>query len=531
MLTRTRTDTAVRLPGPPELLPGCPDAVIDLQTDAGVTCVDAQWRYSDARVEEIEFVDVGHPDDPLGPGLAPNRTFDAVPHAEAEDYDDSDWRGLEPAETQLRLSQGRVCFNWYRIAVTIPERVGDFDPTGASVVFEVAIDDYAEVWVNGQLPHALGDAGGPVVGGFNTPNRVLLTGDARPGQRFQIAVFGINGPISASPHNYIWMRTATLDFYAPERARPTVEAELEIERADPALDAIIEPDAALEQVAGGFVFTEGPVWSSDGSLLFSSPNTNVIYRWHPSGRVTVFRCKSGYTGTDIGRFTQPGSNGLTFDPQGRLTICQHGNRRVIRVEPHGNISVLAESYEGRRLNSPNDLVYRSNGTLFFTDPPFGLPGVFDDPAKELSFSGVFAVRDGQVKLVTDELEGPNGLAFSPDERYMYVGNWDPDRKVVMRYELGPDDAVIASSVLLHMTGADGEDAIDGLKVDEAGNVYACGPGGIWVISPSGEHLGTLRLPEAPHNLAWGDEDGRTLYVTALTSVYRIRLQIPGIRPH
>ena len=244
----------------------------------------------------------------------------------------------------------------------------------------------------------------------------------------------------------------------------------------------------------------------------------------------MFRSKSGYSGIDIGRFTQPGSNGLTFDPQGRLTICQHGNRRVIRVEPHGNITVLADRYEGRRLNSPNDLVYRSDGTLFFTDPPFGLPGVFDDPDKELPFSGVFAARDGEVTLVTDELEGPNGLAFSPDERYLYVGNWDPERKVVMRYELAPDEQVVDATVLFDMTDDEGEDAIDGLKVDQAGNVYACGPGGVWVISPHGDHLGTLRLPEAPHNLAWGDEDGRTLYVTALTSVYRIRLQIPGIRP-
>ena len=531
MLTRTRTDSAAQIPGPPELLPGCPDAIVDLQTDAGVALVDGQWRYSDARVEEIEFVEVGHPDDPLGPGLVPNRTFDVVPHAEAADYDDDSlWRALEPAETQLRLSQGRVCFNWYRIAVTIPERVGDLDPTGATVVFEVAIDDYAEVWVNGELPHALGDRGGPVVGGFNAPNRVLLTDNAEPGQQFQLAVFGINGPISGSPRNYIWMRTATLDIYAAERAHPLEAAEFEVERAHPALDAIVELAATLERVASGFVFTEGPVWSGDGSLLFSSPNTNAIYRWHPSGRVTVFRSKSGYTGADIGRFAQPGSNGLTFDPQGRLTICQHGNRRVIRVEPHGNTTALADSYEGRRLNSPNDLVYRSDGTLFFTDPPFGLPGTFADPDKELEFSGVFAVRDGHVTLVTDELEGPNGLAFSPDERYLYVGNWDLDRKVVMRYELGPDDRVIDSTVLRDMTGAGGEDAIDGLKVDQAGNVYACGPGGIWIISPEGEHLGTLRLPEAPHNLAWGDDDGRTLYITALTCVYRIRLQIPGIRP-
>jgi gluconolactonase len=327
------------------------------------------------------------------------------------------------------------------------------------------------------------------------------------------------------------MRTATLDFYAPERACPVQAADLEIDRVNPALDAIIEPDATLERVAGGFVFTEGPVWSGDGSLLFSSPNTNAIYRWHPSGRVSVFRSKSGYTGTDIGRFAQPGSNGLTFDPQGRLTICQHGNRRVIRVEPHGNTTVLAEGFDGRRLNSPNDLVYRSDGTLFFTDPPFGLPGGFDDPDKELAFSGVFAVRDGRVTLVTDELGGPNGLAFSPDERYLYVGNWDSDRKVVMRYELRADCQVTDARVLFDMTAADGEDAIDGLKVDRAGNVYACGPSGIWIVSPAGEHLGTLRLPEAPHNLAWGDEDARTLYVTALTSVYRIRLGIPGSDPN
>ena len=530
MLTRARTDVAASIPGPPELLPGCPDAVIDLQTDAGVALVGGEWHYSDARVDGIEFVEVGHPDDPLGPGLVPNRTYDVVPHAEGTEFDDFSWRVLKPPETQLRLSQGRVCFNWYRISVTIPERVGEWDPTGASVVFEVVIDDYAEVWVDGELPHALGDAGGQVVVGFNAPNRLLLTDGARPGQRFQIAVFGINGPISTSPHNYIWMRTATLDFYAPERARPVVAAALDVERVDSSLDRTVDPGATLERVADGFVFTEGPVWDHAGALLFSSPNTNAIYRWHPSGRVTLFRPKSGYSGADIGRFTQPGSNGLTFDPRGRLTICQHGNRRVIRVEPHGNITVLADGFAGNRLNSPNDLVYRSDGTLFFTDPPFGLPGMFDDPDKELPFSGVFAVRDGGVTLVTDELVGPNGLAFSPDERYLYVGNWDPDRKVVMRYELDAHDEVTDSSVLFDMTGAEGEDAIDGLKVDQAGNVYACGPGGVWVIAADGEHLGTLHLPEAPHNLAWGDHDGRTLYVTALTSVYRIRLQTPGVRP-
>ena len=372
-MAATETITrAARLPGPPELLPGRPDAVVDLQSVKGLSLLGAEWRYADARVEEIDFVEVGSEADPLGPGEKPNRTYDVVPHAEAADFDDSAWRVLAPEETMLRLATGRVCFNWYRIEVRIPQRVGDFDPTGATVVFEVVIDDYAEVWVNGELPVALGDTGGRVVGCFNAPNRVVLTRDAQPGDRFQLAVFGANGPTSASPPNYIWMRTATLDFYAPERAEPAEAAELEVERVAAGLDAIVPADARLERVAGGFEFTEGPVWTRDGGLLFSSPNTNVVYRWTPEGKVTVFRPKSGYTGFDIGRYHQPGSNGLTFDPDGLLTICQHGNRRVIRVNPHGDITVLADRYDGKRLNSPNDLVYRSDGALFFTDPPFGL---------------------------------------------------------------------------------------------------------------------------------------------------------------
>ena len=511
--------SAARLPGPPELLPGKSDAIVDLQSAAGLALVEGEWRYSDARVEEVDFVALGHPDDPLGPGLEPNRTYDVLPNAEAADFDDSGWRVLAPEETMLRLANGRVCFNWYRLEVTIPERVGDFDPTGATVVFETVLDDYAEIWVDGELPVALGDTGGRIVGGFNAPNRVVLTQDARPGQRFQLAVFGINGPISASPRNYIWMRTATLDFYASERALAAEEAPLRVER----LAGIVPADARLERIAGGFEFTEGPVWTRDGALLFSSPNTNAIYRWTPTGRVTVFRPKSGYTGVDVGRYHQPGSNGLTFDPEGRLTICQHGNRRVLRVNPHGDTTVLADRYEGKRLNSPNDLVYRSDGALFFTDPPFGLP---DPRESELGFAGVYSVVHGRIELVTDELEGPNGIALSPDERFLYVGNWQDDRKVVWRHDL----EIGEGEVFIDLTEAPGEDAIDGIKVDRDGNLWVCGPGGIWVLSPYAEHLGTLRLPEAPHNLAWGDEDARGLYVTAETGVYRLRVGVPGIRP-
>jgi gluconolactonase len=527
--------SAARVPGPPELLPGRPDAVVDLQAEEGAALVGGQWRYSDARVEAIDFVELAGPGaaDSLGPGDVPNRTYDVVPHAHAVDFDDSGWERLAPAGTTRRLSSGRVCFNWYRIDVTIPERVGSFDPTRSTVVFEVAIDDYAEVWVNGRLPLALGLTGGQVVAGFNAPNRVVLTRDARPGDRFQIAVFGINGPISASPANYIWMRTATLDFYAPERASAAERVAVSVERSDPRLDEIVPPSVRLERVAGGFDFTEGPVWAPDGALLFSSPNTNAIYRLDPeAGRVTVFRSKSGYAGVDIGRYFQPGSNGLTFSPDGLLTICQHGNRRVIRVNPHGDITVLADRYQGKRLNSPNDLVYRSDGTLYLTDPPFGLPDAFDDPAKELAFSGVFKARDGAVTLVTDELAGPNGLALSPDERYLYVGNWDLERKVVVRYEIdAAGDPVGSGEVFYDMTDAPGEDAIDGIKVDREGNLYVCGPGGIWILSPQSEKLGLIELPEDPHNLSWGDADGRTLYITALTSVYRMRLRIRGVRPN
>ena len=259
------------------------------------------------------------------------------------DFDDSAWRVLSPPETLRRLSTGRVCFNWYRIAVTIPERVGDFDPTGSTVVFEVVIDDYAEMWVNGELPLTLGDTGGPVVGGFNTPNRVVLTEDARPGQRFQIAVFGINGPISAAPHNYIWMRTATLDFYAPERAHGRAEpAEIEVDgRRCPARARSSRPTRA--GTGGGRLRVHrGPGVDPDGALLFSSPNTNAIYRWTPDGArhgVPLQERLHRYRHRPL----RPARlQRADVRPAGRLTICQHGNRRVIRVEPHGNLTVLAD---------------------------------------------------------------------------------------------------------------------------------------------------------------------------------------------
>jgi gluconolactonase len=527
-LTLAFTVAGTALSQGPEDPPGAtPAAVVDLMTADGVRLMSGAWRYSDTRIVEVDFKAPGADGQPTGRAI---KTYDFTPHAGGVDFDDSGWQVVAAERLAERRSTGRLCFNWYRINLTVPERVAGFDPTGSTVVFETSVDDYAEVWVDGELPRLAGQSGGSVIKGWNATNRLVVGRNVRPGQRIQLAVFGINGPISNPVTNYIWVRFAKLEFHAEGQVPIAIaprEVNVEVVRLDPALDEIVPANPKIWKLAEGFQFTEGPLWVPEGYLLFSDPNANRIYKYTPDGVLSVFREKSGYDGADVAEYSQPGSNGLALDPQGRLTIDQHGNRRVVRLEAGGELTVLAERHEGKRLNSPNDLVYRSDGTLYFTDPPFGLPKFFDDPRKELPFSGVYALSNGKLRLVSRDLQGPNGLAFSPDEKLLYVDNWDEKRKIVMRYEVAADGGLANGRVFFDMTEAPGEEALDGLKVDERGNLYVSGPGGLWILSPAGKHLGTIKAPRLPANFAWGDADGRTLYLTARSALYKMRLNVPG----
>ncbi|MCI0344090.1 MAG: SMP-30/gluconolactonase/LRE family protein, partial [Chloroflexi bacterium] len=521
-------------PNPPPDPVGAPAATVDLATDAGARLVEGEWRYSDAKIVEVQH---RLPDANGQPTGAPVTTNAIEPRAGWAAFDDSKWPVIAPSSLVKRRSTGRLCFNWYRIDVTIPAKVGAFDPSGSSVVFETVLDDYAEVWVDGEIARGLGQRGGSVVGGWNAPNRLVIARGVRPGQQIQLAVFGANGPLSDPPANFIWMRSAKLDFYAGPAepyAIPVAEVNVEVVRKDPALDAIVPANPKIFKLAEGFQFTEGPLWlPGRGVLLFSDPNANRIYQYDPKdgGTLSVFREKAGYDGADIAEYFQPGSNGLTLDPQGHLTIDEHGRHRIVQLNGSGESVVLVDSYQGKRLNSPNDLVYRSDGTLFFTDPPFGLPKFFDDPKRELPYSGVFALSGGKLRLLTKELAGPNGLAFSPDEKFLYVTNWDVTKKVVMRYAVAADGSLSDGRVFFDMTKAPEDPglALDGIKVDKAGNLYVSGPGGLWVIDPAGKHLGTLKGPRLAANFAWGD-DGKTLYLTARSGLYRLPLLVEGIRP-
>jgi gluconolactonase len=313
---------------------------------------------------------------------------------------------------------------------------------------------------------------------------------------------------------------------APGPAPERTAAVGSITRLDPAFDTLVPKEAQIEKLAGGFTFTEGPLWRPSGVLWFSDVVGNVVRQWSPDGKVTEILKPGGYDGNSLPAGGFIGPNGSTSGADGTVLLCQHGNRRIVRIGKDMQVATLVDKFEGKKFNSPNDLVYRSDGTLYFTDPPYGLPKDDSDPAKELNFNGVFKLTNGKLQAVIKDLTRPNGIALSPDEKTLYIANSDEKHKVWMRYDVAADGTVGNGRLFADVT-AEKEDGLpDGMKVDSQGNIYASGPGGVWVFSPDGKHLGTIKPPETPANCAWGD-DGKSLYITARTGLYRIKLSAAG----
>jgi len=282
---------------------------------------------------------------------------------------------------------------------------------------------------------------------------------------------------------------------------------------DPSFTKLVPEDAKVEKVAEGLVFTEGPVWHPGGYLIFSDCHANTMYRWQPEEKVAVYRKPSGP------------SNGLTIDSEGRLLLCDFGSRVVSRIEKDGTVKVLASHYKGKRFNAPNDLVVKSDGSIYFTDPGYGVK----EEEQELGFRGVFRISPkGEVTLLVDDFDRPNGLAFSPDEKILYIAD-SSSRMHIRAFDVTPEGTLTNGRVFAQLRSKD-PGPPDGFKVDMKGHIFTSGPGGIWVYAPSGKLLGIIKTPEIPANCAWGDADGKTLYITARTGLYRVRTATTGVRP-
>lgn len=314
----------------------------------------------------------------------------------------------------------------------------------------------------------------------------------------------------------------------PKQQHPTIGS---IERLDPALDAIVDTNAKAEIIAEGFEWSEGPLWVEDEQmLLFSDVPANTIYKWTEEDGAEVYLQPSGYTGTEPTKSKEPGSNGLLLDPEGNLVLCQHGNRQLAKMDaplnqPKATFVTLADRYDGKRFNSPNDAIYSRTGELFFTDPPYGLPAQNDsDPAKEIPFNGVYKVTPtGEVVLLTDSISRPNGIAFFPGEKKILVANSDPAAAdwYILDVSGSPSTPTLFYSATHEREGLKG--LPDGLKIDTKGNVFASGPGGIWIFNDTGKVLGKIRLDEAASNVALS-ADERTIYITNDRYVLRVKLR-------
>jgi gluconolactonase len=297
-------------------------------------------------------------------------------------------------------------------------------------------------------------------------------------------------------------------------------------RIHPDFDGLLPAGVRVEKLSGGFTFTEGPLWRRSGVLWFSDVVGNVVRQWSPDGKVVELLRPGGYDGDSLPAGGFVGPNGMTAGPDGSVVLCQHGNRRIARIAPDMSVKTLVDRFEGKKLNAPNDLVYRRDGTLFFTDPPYGLPRGDADPLKELPFNGVFKISGGRVDAIITDMTRPNGLAVSPDNKTLYVANSDENSRRWMRYDLAADGSVSNGAVLRDVSKERDSGLPDGMKLDTDGRLWATGPGGVWVMKPDGTHLGTIKLPEQPANCAWGDA-GRSLYMTAETGLYRLKTSVMG----
>ena len=357
----------------------------------------------------------------------------------------------------------------------------------------------------------------------------------------KIAIFGAAALLAAA----ICFGTAAQTSEAGIHSAPA-KTPAAVERLDPAVNALVPEHPLLERVATGFKWTEGPLWLPTNRLIFAEIPSNSIRIFTPGAGVSIFMQPSGYKGATPYGGPEPGSNAMTLDATGRLTVAGHAQRdvwRLERLDAHAPVTLLADSYQGKKLNSPNDLVYKSDGSLYFTDPPYGLRTQSDtDPEKQLQVSGVYRIPGASsqkpgteparpaLQLLIKDLPRPNGIAFSPDEKYLYVDNSEP-KMFWMRYTVKADGTLTSPKLLCEAGTYSHHGAPDGLKIDQQGNIYSAGPGGVWILSPDGKHLGTIDTPGPVGNVAWGGEDHKTLYIASGPDLYRIALKVQGTYPH